>query len=386
MKLFSAPGVECGVTSGIFRARRGELQRIAVLALLGLSLAARPCAAAPEAVLAPAKPAATAGKGGRAAKSPAADKKDLDELVYSDGDRVGGHFVRQDGDTIIFKSERFGLLHVPAKDAQLTLAKPTPAAKAAVAAAKPEGEKTEIWQWPFSPIAMAKALGEFFGSWHGKFAVSTGVMHDTAEHDSVSAQAHLQRKWKSDEVELNGSYDFATANNVTSTDMMRANGSWRHDLPCDFFGTYRPTLEWNRNYYRDDAHTIPADYLLLQQEVGAGVNVIKKDQAKLRTGLSENIFSVWVTPEPVRSQETRTVESAFVEAELKLPWRISVSDRGTFYYSIVHDTEGWENHFQIDKKLTETLTMGVQHEVRTNNPGINVSDYRRLKFLFGFDF
>ncbi|HVU25959.1 MAG TPA: DUF481 domain-containing protein [Opitutus sp.] len=380
MKLFSARGVGCDVTTGISRASRGQLLFIAVLAWAGLGLAAGPCRAAPEAAQ---QPAPAAAKEGKAAKAP---QPELDELVYADGDRVGGHFVRQEGDTIIFKSERFGLLRVPAKDAQLTLAKPTPAAEQAVKEPKPEGEKAEIWQWPFSPIAMAKALGEFFGSWHGKFAVSTGVMHDTAEHDSVSAQAHLQRKWKNDEVELNGSYDFATANHVTSSDMVRANGSWRHDLPKSFFSTYRPTLEWNRNYYRDDAHQIPADYLLLQQEIGAGLNVVKTEKNKLRAGLSENIFTVWVTPAPVRSEELHTVESAFVEAEAKLPWRISISDRGTFYYSIAQDSEGWENHFQIDKKLTETLTMGVQHEVRTNDPRLNVADYRRLKFLFGFDF
>jgi len=30
--------------------------------------------------------------------------------------------------------------------------------------------------------------------------------------------------------------------------------------------------------------------------------------------------------------------------------------------------------------------MGVVHEVRTNDPDVRVSEYRRLKFLFGFDF
>jgi hypothetical protein len=197
---------------------------------------------------------------------------------------------------------------------------------------------------------------------------------------------HLQRKWKSDEVQLDGRYDFATANGETSADMIRANGSWRHDLPSQIFGTYRPSIEWNRNYYQDSGRDVPADYLLLQQEIGTGFNLLNSEKNKLRTGVSENIFSVWVTPEELRSQDTRTVESAFVEAEMKLPWRISISDRGTFYYSIVRDTEGWENHFQIDKKLTETLSMGMQHEVRTNNPGLRVSDYRRLKFLFGLDF
>jgi len=307
-------------------------------------------------------------------------KPALDQLEFSDGDRVGGHFVKRDGDTVVFKSERFGTLRVPAASVKVILAK-EPASAAAATVAKTE--KAEIWTWPFSPIAMAKALTGFFGSWHGKFAVSTELLTDTSEHDSASAQLHLDRKMKKDEEQLNARYDFASANHVTSTDTIKADALWRHDFPSQLFSTYRPSLEWNRDFFRNN---LPADYVLLQQEVGAGVNLWNTDKRKVRVGVSENIFSVWVTPPALRSQDTQTAESSFVEVESKLPWRIKVTDRGVYYYSIVHNTEGWENHFEIDKKLTETLTMGVQHEVRTNNPDIRSADYRRLRFLFGFDF
>jgi hypothetical protein len=41
---------------------------------------------------------------------------------------------------------------------------------------------------------------------------------------------------------------------------------------------------------------------------------------------------------------------------------------------------------ELNKKLTETLTAAVRHEVRHNNPDVRVQDYTRLKVLFGFDF
>jgi len=369
-------GVEPRVRSSSFRAaawrRRVFLFFVGTVGLAGWSRAVgAPIVAqlptpAPEVALTPTPP------------KPAAPT--LDELVFTDGDRVRGHFIKRDGDIVVFKSERFGLLRVPANSVQLTLAK-TPTSPVAAAGAK--AEKAEVWAWPFSPVAMAKALKGFFGSWHGKFAVSTELLSDTAEHDSATAQLHLERKMARDEEQLNARYDFASANHVTSTDMIKGDALWRHDFPNQLFSTYRPSLEWNRNFYRDN---LPADYVLLQQEVGAGINLWNTEKRKLRFGLSENIFSVWVTPPALRAQNTHTAESSFVELESKLPWRITVTDRAIYYYSILHNTEGWENHFEIDKKLTETVTMGVQHEVRTNDPDIRAADYRRLKLFFGFDF
>ncbi len=364
------------VTSRILRACRRQSGVLCLLLLATLALVPAVRADTPKE---PPKPTATTP-----ATSPA--KPDLDELSYNDGDRVRGHFVKRDGDTIVFKSERFGLLRVPADSVTLILAK-TPAAS--TASAKPSSAKEpkpEIWTWPFSPAAFAASLKDFFGSWHGKFAVSAEVLTDSSEHKSTAAVLQLDRKWKTDEVKLNGHYDFVETASVPTTDVLKVDAMWRHDLPSKLFLIYQPALEWNRDFFTNDPMPLPADYVLLQQEVGAGVNLWDKPTRKVRIGVAENVFSVWTTPPETRAQNTHTAESIFVEAEAKLPWRVSITDRGVFYYSIARQTEGWENHFEIDKKLTETLTMGLQHEFRTNNPGVRVADYRRLKLLFGFDF
>lgn len=312
---------------------------------------------------------------------PKVEKPALDELAYKDGDRVRGHFLRKEGDTLVFDSVRFGLLRVPADGAEVILANPKPAV--AAAAKKDEKAEVAVERWPFAPLAMAEALKDVFGNWHGRFAFAVEAMQDGSQHQSGSLEGHLKRKWTKDEVELNGRYDYASVDESTSTDMVKADGSWRHDLPHQLFTVYRPTLEWNRAYFRDGA---PADYVLLQEEIGAGVNLYNTETRKVRVGLSENLFDVWVTPPPVARHVSQNVESVFSELEMKLPWRVTLTDRGVYYYSITDQSEGWENRFEVNKKLTETVTIGVRHEIRHNNPDVRSADYRRLRVLLGLDF
>ena len=192
----------------------------------------------------------------------------------------------------------------------------------------------------------------------------------------------MQRKWTKDEVQISARYNYVTVDKARpSTDMIRSAGVWRHDFRSRLFAIYRPTLEWNRSYFRSG---LPADYLLLQQEVGAGVNLVDSSARKFRVGLSENRFDTWLLTTDTRV--SLLVESLFFELESKLPWRIVLTNRGMWYYSIMDATTGWENRFDITKKLTETLTVGMRHETRQNNPNVRSADYERLRVLFGFDF
>ncbi|HYD82752.1 MAG TPA: hypothetical protein VEA63_01845, partial [Opitutus sp.] len=310
------------------------------------------------------------------------ERPPLDELVYADGDRVRGHFVERSGDVLVFRSERFGLLRVPAAEAEVILVK---SAEPAVAEAAEHDDKVEIapeWEWwPLSPLAMTRALKDFFGSWHGRFSAGAEVLQDVSDHNSATVEARLNRKWERDEVQINGRYDYSSVNEKAATDMVRADGLFRHDFPGKLFAVYRPSLEWNRAYYRSG---VPSDYVLLQQELGAGVNILNTPARKVRVGVSENAFDTWVLP--TETHISQTVESLFAEVEAKLPWRVTLTNRGVWYYSFADSTDGWENRFEISKKLTETLTIGARHETRRNNPDVRSADYERLRLLFGFDF
>lgn len=308
------------------------------------------------------------------------DEPALDELIFRDGDRIRGHLLKRAGDTLLFQSERFGLLKVPAGQAEVILAK-SPSIPSVKAATLTTTGDVAVERAPFSPLAMTRALKAFFGDWHGRFNLGAEVLQDVSDRTSTTVEARLERKWSSDEVKINGRYDYAAVNQIVATDLIKAGAEWRHDFSGRFFSVYRPTVEWNRAFYRGGQ---PADYVLLQQEAGAGINVLKTDTRRFRVGLSENAFDTWVTP--VQSHSAQMVESLFTELEAKLPWWITLTNRAVWYHSFDDKSNGWEDRFEVSKKLTETLTIGAQHETRYNNPDVRSADYQRHRLVFGFDF
>ncbi|HVT72501.1 MAG TPA: DUF481 domain-containing protein [Lacunisphaera sp.] len=319
-----------------------------------------------------------------------------DTLVFKDGDRVHGHVTAQDENFIVFKSDRFGELHVPTRDV-VVIKGSAPEAPAAVAApaARPgvqpvnpneraDEEQVTFWEH-LSAAKLAADLREFFGSWHGRLAFSTEAVADTADRSNQSVEAHLKRKWSADEVQLNGRYDFNQTNSLTTTDLLKADGLWRHDFSKKIFTQYRPSVEWNRANFVAPSTTLPADYVLLQQEIGGGITLVSSPAHKVRVGVSENLFDVWNTSPPA-SHKARAVESGFVETEVKLPWSLQLTERGVYYYSIASGTDGWENRVELTKKFTETLSTAIRHETRQNSPDGRAQDYTRLKLLLGVDF
>lgn len=320
-----------------------------------------------------------------------------DTLVYKDGDRLQGRVISTSKDFIVFQSDRFGQLTVATSQAvvikaEVTVPAPvatTPTKPAApVETVSPKSERAEherIFRWEnFSPALVTAKVREFFGPWHGRLAVSTEVVSDTAERGNLSIESQLKRKWTADEVQLNARYDFSQTSEITTTDMVKLDGSWRHDFPSNRFLQYRPALEWNRASFTADKLT-PNDYLLVQQEIGVGLSLLNKPTRKVRAGVSENLFNTW-TQSPPKSSTSRTVESVFLESELKLPGGLLLTDRGVYYYSLTSRADGWENRIDLTKKFTETLSTAIRHDTRQGSPDGKAQDYTRLKLLIGLDF
>lgn len=320
-----------------------------------------------------------------------------DTLVYKDGDRVHGALVTRQNDVIVFKSDRFGELRVPASDAVVILAekleKPTPTVvahgilpapatpeEAAEAAKVAEVAKATVWD-RFSPAVLTARLRNYFGPWHGRLSFSTEVVSDSTDRNSVALEAKLKRKWEKDEVELSARYDSAETDDVVTTDMLKASGSWRHEFTKKQFAHYRPSVELNHAGQRA---SMPNDYVLLQQEVGIGYHLVTTATREVRLGVSQNFFDLWST-KPATGHTSRGVQSAFEEVELKLPWQMGLNQRGV-WYPVSGQKDGWENRIELNKKLTETLSAAVRHEIRRNNPDGSSLDYTRLKLLFGLDF
>jgi len=310
-----------------------------------------------------------------------------DELVHADGDRVRGRFLRREGDLVVFQSNHFGEVRVREAEVKLVLA-PPPVAVAAKPAAEPTseeavGEETGPAPWyHLRPIDLALRLRSVFGSWHGRLALSSEAITDSSDRSTVAVEGSLRRNWKRDELKMNLRYDYAETNEETSTDLLRGDATWNHSLGRRWYTVYRPSLEWNRVYTNPAG--VPIDYVLLQQEVGLGLSVYKGPRGKLSIGVAENLFDVWTTAGESGRHFASANESLFAETEWKLPWQVTISDRGVMYYSA--GEAGWENRFQIDKKLSDTFSVGVSHELRRNNPDMRVSDYTKARIMLGIDF
>jgi hypothetical protein len=317
-----------------------------------------------------------------------------DMLVYKDGDRLLGKMIERVGDKIVFQSDRFGELRVASADAVVIPAEKPAAPSVAAAPAVPapvatrkevkekeEQERVSFWE-RLSPFVLTAKVRRFFGPWHGKFGVTAESVSDTSDRDNRGIDGRFQRKWERDEVQINGRYTYNQTNSLTTTDLLKSDSFWRHQFPDrKYFAAYRPTLEWNRAYVRNK---LPADYLLVQQELGAGVNLYKTPAYQVRVGISENVFTNWVLATDKRV--TTNVESGFFEADAKLPWRMTLSDRSVYYYSFDTGKDGFENKLELDKKFTETLSVGLRYEVRYNNPDVRSQDYNLLRLVIGFDF
>jgi len=78
--------------------------------------------------------------------------------------------------------------------------------------------------------------------------------------------------------------------------------------------------------------------------------------------VSENLFDTWNTA-PASQHISRGVVSTFEETEFSMPWRITFSQRGV-WYPVQHQEDGWENRIELNKKLTETLSTSLRHEIR----------------------
>ncbi len=320
-----------------------------------------------------------------AVADPAAPKPAMDVLVYPDGDRVQGQFVERIEDDFVFQSERFGLLRVPAEGARIIFAKKPAKGVAALPAEELAGSTTEgeaELPGPAVLTRLAATLRTAFAPWTGRFAFSTEVVTDTADRTNISVELQLKRKWQADELQLKARYDFNETSGRTTTDMLKADGQWRHDFRGKGFMHYRPVLEWSRASFRAGA---PSDYLLLQQEIGAGLNLVATPRTKVRAGVSENLFDVWGLT-PGGDHDTRTMEAVFLENEFKMPWSLLLVQRGVYYYSIATEENGWENRVELTKKFTKTISTAVRHEVRRGSPDGKSQDYTRLKLLLGLDF
>lgn len=304
-----------------------------------------------------------------------------DVLVFPDGDRVQGSFVRRENGKIVFQSPRFGNLTVPENEATVEITTPPapPVAATLPMDATPATEEEEALARFRKRIK--RDIVRWWEPWRGRIAVSTDVVHDSKERSAFLVEGRFVRELAKDEIRVEPRYEYREEGGRTTVDFFRGFGYWRHDFNPRYFTLYRPTIERNQV---NDGNFQPFPYTLLQQQAGVGVHIFKEKNRELRVGVAENFFNVWAINDDTRSSER--VESIFIEAEVRLPWRVAITERGIWYYSVTSGDQGLDHEVELSKKLTESLSLGFRHEYRKNNPDVRVTDYERVRLLLGYDF
>ncbi|MDR0352925.1 MAG: DUF481 domain-containing protein [Opitutaceae bacterium] len=363
-----------------------------------------------------------------------------DVLKFKNGDQVHGAFVKKEGGQIFFRSDQFGDLSVREADATVEITSPLaplvtetevalatgekpkppdaekPATAPSAAPPKPEGtavaasapkttppkpappkttppktapaktpppvEKPAV-EKPKPPASTIARLGKGFikwwGGWHGRIAFSMSSIHDTADRSLYLAELRVKRTWKHDEVQIEPRYEFRQDNNVTAVDIFKVSAYWRHTFGENWFAEYRPAYQRDRKGSKAEQ---------LEQQFGVGRHILKSKQHRLHIGMAENAFNTWPLNRGL-PETAHSMASLFSEASLQLPWRITVTDRGSWYClgngDATSDT-GWQNTFELTKKLTNMLSFSFRYELRVDNPDPRVADYENTRFLLGFNF
>ncbi len=305
-----------------------------------------------------------------------------DLLVYKDGNRATGRLVERKGSTLLFASDRFGLLTVAASEAEVVRGDPGPAnSRSEAAASAPPSAK----QVPTSDAGPDNWLHRRLRPWRGQISLALEGKREDNRRNNLLLEARARRGWTRDELRLNSRYEYTEEDARTTTDLLKADAYWRHDLPYlgrRLFALYSPEAEYNRGYKHKET---AIDYVLLKQQLGLGLTVVDHATRKVRLGLAENRFDLWVVT-PAHGHAAAYAESAFLELELQLPHGIRITDRGTWYFSGTEGDFGRENQLEITKKLSDGFILGVRHEVRRDVPASQASNYSLWRVLLGLEF
>lgn len=299
-------------------------------------------------------------------------------LVFGNGDRLEGRVVKNEAGIMTFASVRFGEIKAPADEVKIEDVSDTPLIVPPVVPA-PDAPRPGV---TVSAVEPDWGFTRWWRPWTGRASVSFESLDDANRTHDFQTELRMTRIWTDDEVRAEFRYRWRESNDAVTDDLFRATGYWRHNLPARFFAVYLPTTEWNRNYKLEG---IPVRYVLTQQGLGAGYRILDQPQAALRVGIAESWFGLWIY-EPIDFHVDLWATSIFLEAEFKLPWKLTLRERGQVYHFKGSDEPSWENDLELSKQLTESMVLGLRHEYFKNRPTLRESDYSKLRVFIGYDF
>ncbi|CAM2775158.1 hypothetical protein [Rariglobus hedericola] len=307
-----------------------------------------------------------------------------DTLVFkNNGDRLKGTMVAEEGDVLVFDTERFGVMRIPRGNVTLEREDTVQVQAAAEENASAGNVVRADASADVAQLAMASKPDPASKKipWHVRLAFSTELIEDTTNKAEWIFELRAERKWARDELRFEPRYEYKSENGRATSDLLKLKNYYRHDIGRWWFVQYLPYYELNRQFTYQG---LPLDYQYLRNELGAGIRVIDRPGSILRVGAAESFYNIDLLNYDA-SLSLRS-ESVFVEAELDFPWRVSIRDRGQILWYSNGDEQGIGNELEITKHLNDFWWIGVRHEYRVNAPELQGGDLSKLKVFLGVDF
>lgn len=163
---------------------------------------------------------------------------------------------------------------------------------------------------------------------------------------------------------------------------------WRHDLGrSDFFTFVRPYAEYD-GVNLSAAETAQfgrsrLNYFFALQQGGLGYRL--HDSPGFTSSLVGSWNWFYVDLFDVLHGHT-DAPSLLLENDLQLPWRLEFKQRAEMFYLRASGKIGWENRFDLTRRLTPRLFITLRHEYRRDYPVVSANRIDRLRLLFGADF
>jgi len=308
-------------------------------------------------------------------------------LIYSDGNQITGQLVT-DG---VFASDRFGEVRFLSGEARFEASTENVPTARAPAAASPAETGLAVTQPPGGAEKSAIPAGKTSPrAW--KFKLS-GFLDRTFEDGDHKREYFLslradRPKQGADEFATHADYEYTRKRG--RLDKRKATGflEWRHDLGTSDYFTYA------RSYGEYDGTNLSTteaalygrsrvNYYFVEQQVGLGYRLIASPRFSSSLVGAWNWFYVEVFDLVKGSNDAPSI---LLENDLQLPWRLEFKQRAEMFYLKTNDRIGWENRFDLTRRLTSRLSITLRHEYRRDYPVVSANRIDRLRLLFGADF
>lgn len=322
-----------------------------------------------------------------------------DSLLFkANNDRLKGRLLAEEGDVLVFDTERFGVMRVPR--AEVTLTREDVAAAVDGAPVPETSAPTVVTaEGPSHPPADHAAMADPSADaaqlvmasqheptakrspWRMHVAFSLELIHDASDKAEWIFELRAERKWARDELRFEPRYEYKSDNDRTTSDLLKLKTYYRHDFGRWWFAQYLPYYELNRQF---SVQGVPLDYQYVRNEFGGGIRVIDRPGSILRIGVAESFYNIYLLDYPI--DISLRSESVFMEAELDLPWRVSLRNRGQVLWYSDGGGQGIGNELEVTKHLNDFWWIGVRHEYRVNAPELQGDDLSKLRVFLGVDF